>query len=156
MTSMPADVAVHQTPTMEQAQSQKGNALVEFALILPVFLALIFGVVTFSLALYNKTVLTMATREGARAGAVYVVNQTATDRTNRAKLAAEQACLNRIISFGNDTPNVPTPTISTVGPDSIINVTANVTYTGLFFGFIINSNSNTSYTMSAKSIMKLE
>ena len=157
MTTMPADDAVHQAQTIERAQSQKGNALVEFALILPVFLALIFGVVTFSLALYNKTVLTMATREGARAGAVYDANNTTdTNITNRAKSAAETACLNSIITFGNGLPIVDDPTFGTLGTARTIIVTAHLEYKGLFWGFIKNSNSQTSYTISAKSIMKLE
>ncbi len=50
-------------PAREHTRSQKGSVLVEFAFILPVLLMLLFGVVYFSVALYNKTVLTMATRK---------------------------------------------------------------------------------------------
>ncbi|TNJ37561.1 pilus assembly protein [Chlorobaculum thiosulfatiphilum] len=67
MITMHADAAGHQAPTAKPVRRQKGNAMVEFAFILPVFLLLLFGVIYFSVALYNKTVLAIATREGARA-----------------------------------------------------------------------------------------
>ncbi len=145
MTTMPTDVAVHQAPTTEHAQSQKGNALVEFALILPVFLLLLFGVVTFSLALYNKTVFTMATREGARAGTRYVANRTNTIIASSAKAAALQACHSNLISFGPEM----TPIVTTTIEGKILTVTAKGDYTGLFiFSDVI--------LISAQTSMRLE
>ena len=117
-----------QTPAMEHDQSQKGNVLVEFAFILPLFLLLLFGVITFSVALYNKTVLTMATREGARAGAKYVAGQTDnTSRITNAKAATTLACGN-LISFGAVSSTPPTATIS----DNILIVRASYNYTGVY------------------------
>jgi Flp pilus assembly protein TadG len=49
---------------------QRGVAVVEFALILPLLLLLLIGSIDVSLALYNKSVITNASREGARAGIV--------------------------------------------------------------------------------------
>lgn len=46
--------------------NQNGAALVEFAIILPVLVILVCGTIEMSLLLYNKQVLTNATREGAR------------------------------------------------------------------------------------------
>ena len=51
-------------------QHQKGAVAVEFALILPVLVLLLFGIVEFSLLMYNKQILTNASREGARYGIV--------------------------------------------------------------------------------------
>ena len=155
MTTMLTDVDVHQATTADRAQSQKGNALVEFALILPIFLALIFGMVTFSIALYNKTVLTMATREGARVGAMYVETRTNAITKSNATTAVTNACQNKLISFGSGM----TPTITfNIDPisDNFITVTASVNYTGLFWGFITNSTSNTNYPISATTTMRLE
>lgn len=45
--------------------------MVEFAILAPLFVALLFGVVEFGLAVYNKGLLTNASREGARFGVVY-------------------------------------------------------------------------------------
>jgi Flp pilus assembly protein TadG len=50
--------------------SQKGAALVEFALILIPLLILTFGLIEFGLLMYNQQVLTNAAREGARYGIV--------------------------------------------------------------------------------------
>ena len=49
---------------------QRGAAVVEFALILPILLLLLVGTIDASLALYDKAVITNASREGARAGIV--------------------------------------------------------------------------------------
>ncbi len=49
---------------------QRGTATVEFALLLPILIGLLVGMVEMGLALYDKAVLTHASREGARAGIV--------------------------------------------------------------------------------------
>ncbi len=54
-------------------ESEGGTAALEFALILPLFLILIFGVVEFGLILYYKGLITHAGREGARWGALYTI-----------------------------------------------------------------------------------
>ncbi len=125
-----------------QAQSQKGNVMVEFAFILPIFLTLLFGMVTFSIALYNKTVLTMAVREGARAGAV---NNPNSSRTSRAQAAASNIYQNNLISFGGSM----SPTITTTTSGGIITVTASGTYTGLYIF-------SDALTISAETSMRLE
>ena len=43
----------------------------EFALALPLFLMLIFGLIDFGLAMYAKGLITNASQEGARFGAIY-------------------------------------------------------------------------------------
>jgi len=47
-----------------------GQSLVEFSLVLPIFLVLIFGLVDFGRAFYTWLIVTEAAREGARAAAV--------------------------------------------------------------------------------------
>jgi len=51
-------------------QDQNGATLVEFAIIAPLLFLLIFGIIEFSLLLYNKHIITHSSREGARAGIV--------------------------------------------------------------------------------------
>jgi hypothetical protein len=53
--------------------SQKGASAVEFAIVLPVLIILLFGIIEFSLILYDKAMITNACREGARTGIVYRV-----------------------------------------------------------------------------------
>ena len=50
--------------------NERGAAAVEFALILPFLLLLVFGGIEFGLLMFNKQVLTNAGREAARAGIV--------------------------------------------------------------------------------------
>ena len=46
--------------------------VIEAALILPVFVVLLFGIVEMSLMMFNKHVITAAAREAARQGVLYV------------------------------------------------------------------------------------
>ena len=48
--------------------NEKGVQAVELALLLPIFLGVVFGVVDFGMMMRNQEVLTNASREGARAG----------------------------------------------------------------------------------------
>lgn len=59
-----------QGPRRRAAPSEGGAASVEFALLLPILLLMLLGTMDLGLALYNKSVLTNASREGARAGIV--------------------------------------------------------------------------------------
>lgn len=51
-------------------KAQVGAAAVEFALIFSIFLVLVFAIVEFGAILFNKAVITNASREAARAGVV--------------------------------------------------------------------------------------
>jgi len=51
-------------------RSRQGQAAVELALALPMMMLLIFGAVEFGTAMYDKAVITNASREGARFGIV--------------------------------------------------------------------------------------
>lgn len=53
---------------------EQGVTAVEFALIAPFLFMLIFGVIEFGIVLYDKAMITNASREGARAGVVFVDN----------------------------------------------------------------------------------
>ncbi|GAA1735467.1 hypothetical protein GCM10009681_02340 [Luedemannella helvata] len=55
---------------MVHRRRDRGAAAVEFALVLPVLLILVFGIIDFGRMLNAKITLTQAAREGARAAAV--------------------------------------------------------------------------------------
>jgi len=86
--------------------SQKGAAAVEFGLVLPILIALVLGIVEFSLALYDKAVVTNASREGARAGIVFR-DSPLTD--GEISGIVDSYCQNRLITFG--TPTQVTTTV---------------------------------------------
>jgi len=52
-------------------KKSKGASAVEFAIILPMLALLVFGIIELSFALYDKAMITNASREGARVGIVY-------------------------------------------------------------------------------------
>ena len=52
-------------------KKSKGASAVEFAIILPMLVLLVFGIIELSFALYDKAMITNASREGARVGIVY-------------------------------------------------------------------------------------
>lgn len=49
---------------------EEGAAAVEFALLLPLLMMILFGIIEFGLVLFNQEVITNASREGARFGIV--------------------------------------------------------------------------------------
>jgi Flp pilus assembly protein TadG len=55
---------------VQRIRSQKGQSLVEFALVLPVFVVILFGIMEFGRLWEISNVLTSAAREGARVAAV--------------------------------------------------------------------------------------
>lgn len=60
-----------------RGERQQGQSLVEFALVLPIFLIIVFGIVDFGMGMRGWITLTNAAREGARVGAVYALPGTA-------------------------------------------------------------------------------
>ena len=66
-----------------RSKKEEGAGLVEFAILAPLFVMLLFGLLEFGLAIYNKGVITNASREGARFGVVY-----ATPRKTQGEIVA--------------------------------------------------------------------
>ncbi len=63
---------------------QRGQALVEFAIILPVFFLLVAGMFDFGLGIYSDLTLVNAAREGARLGVIAPGNTSAVEYRVRA------------------------------------------------------------------------
>ena len=53
-----------------QKLNERGVVAAEFALLLPVFLLILFGIIEFGMMMYGREIVTNAAREGARAGIV--------------------------------------------------------------------------------------
>src|ERR1700704_3168411 len=60
----------HRTPIASRPARQRGQALVETALILPVFLLLLFGLIDGGRFVFTDSVMSQGAREGARVAAV--------------------------------------------------------------------------------------
>lgn len=59
-----------------KVNSEKGAAVVEFAVVLPLLLLIVFGIIEFGFLIYNKAMITNASREAARTGIVYRIDRT--------------------------------------------------------------------------------
>lgn len=53
-----------------RTQNERGVVAAEFALLLPVLLTILFGIIEFGMIMYGREVVTNAAREGARFGIV--------------------------------------------------------------------------------------
>lgn len=95
---------------------QRGQSLVEFALVAPIFLIIVFGVVDFSLGLKAWLTLTNASREGAR---VLVLGQDCTQVTTATKNVAQ--------GLANVTVAI-TPSSCTGSTGAAMTVSASYTY----------------------------
>lgn len=118
-------------------QAQQGAAAVEFALILPILLLVFFGMIELSLALYDKAILTNASREGARAGIVLSSPKLTDAQIRTVVLNYTNGAL---ISLGSTT--APTVTIAQSTPASFPNplrVTVSYTYKGLGVGTMLGA-----------------
>jgi Flp pilus assembly protein TadG len=83
-------------------QDKNGASAVEFAMVLPLLVMLVFGIIEFSLALYDKAVITNASREGARAAIVFRhPTLTAAELTDLVKTTVNNYCGNYLISPGD-------------------------------------------------------
>lgn len=61
-------------------RDEKGQALVEFALLVPIFLILLFAIVDFGMGFHSWITITNSAREGARLGAVSASTDDIRDR----------------------------------------------------------------------------
>jgi Flp pilus assembly protein TadG len=56
---------------IKKRKGQRGASAIEFAIILPVLLVILVGIMEFGYVMYAKAVITNASREGARRGIVF-------------------------------------------------------------------------------------
>lgn len=98
---------------------EEGQALVEFALAIPVFLILLFGIVEFGLLLYNQQVITNASREGARYG---IVVRSPRRTVGEIEQVVSDYAAQNLVTFGAGTPATtvnPDPTSGTAFGDDL-------------------------------------
>ena len=132
---------------------ERGQALVEFAIIIPILLAVLLGIVEFARAWQIQQVVTNAAREGARVAVI----ATATDAqvTSAINTYCQSAGLDMLQVVMSMSPNVPNQT----GLPDTVTVSYNYTY-GLF-GPVMNllgSGGSTpgSVLLTSTSIMRNE
>lgn len=105
------------------ARSDRAAALVEFAIVLPILLIIVFGIVDFGRALYTANNLTSAVREGARLASTQI-NPDPT--TAGSKSAVQTAVSSYVVAFGG---NAGAPTVSetfTGAPPNMQSITVKI------------------------------
>lgn len=84
---------------MKVLRCRKGGAAIEFGIVLPLLVVLVFGIIEFGILMYNKAVITNASREGARAGIVSTPRLPLTGTTSITSVV-NNYCQNHLITFG--------------------------------------------------------
>ena len=134
---------------LKKDKHEEGQAMVEFALILPIFLLILCGIIDFGWLFYNQLSLNNACREGAR----YAVVNTAED-------ASTQAIINHIENatttvFANDGIDIEviysSPADPTAG-DITVNLEAKIS----FFTPVLSTVLGKEKTITSTVVMKVE
>lgn len=135
----------------------RGSAIIEFAFVLPVLLILFFGIIEFSVALYDKAIITNASREGARAGILYTGAGNAPVTDDDIRTVTLNYCENNMITFRDDAAPTVTITRSTSPsfPQQLITVEVNYDYTGLGLGQLLSAMGGP-LAIGASTTMKME
>lgn len=120
--------------------NDKGVAAVELAIVLPLLLAVLFGTIEMGLVLYDKQVVTNASREGARSA----INKNVSDLT--VKNLVTSYCNSRLISVSKGTTGIDPEkiTIAKVGA-GYFKVTVQYEYT-YYFGALLGIDTPTLIT----------
>lgn len=128
---------------------QKGVAAIEFAILLPVLLAILLGIINFGLLMYNQAVITNAAREGARWAAIHNSALVGGACTNAYSAAPADACqaaysyaTNNLFSFGAPAITVTQSNGGTYLAGTPQSVNVRYTYTGIATFFVGNPNGN--------------
>lgn len=114
-------------------RKEDGTSIVEFAIIAPLLFVMTFGIIEFGILLFDKAMLTNASREGARAGIVF----SHPDRLSDSEIVSvvKNYCENHLISF--DSSSEVTVSITRTGTSAGDSLTVNLTYP---FRFLVFSN----------------
>ncbi|XXG31596.1 MAG: TadE family protein [Ferrovum myxofaciens] len=147
--------------------SERGVAAVEFALIFPLMLLLMFGIIEFSTMMYDQIMVTNAAREGARWGSVQSVSLahpiscpdvsgiqggptcSGSGSGSNACMVASNYAANTLISYQGGSNNSPTVTVNCMNNNgAAIEVTVQYTFQGLGLGSLsaVQGSNNLSST----------
>ena len=138
-------------------KSQSGASAVEFALILPILLLLVFGIIEIGFVLFDKGMITNAGREGARTGISYRVPPFTDEEIGN---VVNSYLGNALITFAESANPTVTVTRNGSNPGDELKVTVAYTYTSLILPNLINSplkqDFPREFNMIAETTMRME
>ena len=104
-------IAILRRITRRKGKGERGQSLVEFAFVLPIFLLVLFAIIDFGMAFHAWIAVTSSAREGGRLGAVHPSLE-----------AASSPCFGQG-SLALCIENRVRDTAGNLGPDLVVNVT---------------------------------
>jgi Flp pilus assembly protein TadG len=136
--------------------SNRGQGLVELALALPMMLVLIFGAVEFGTAMYDKAVVTNASREGARAGIVATTPRL-NDRGIQDVVSrySKTHLLNYKTGITDTAVTTITPALSARTSGALMTVTVTYSYRSFLLPKFVQGLSG-GFGLSASTVMRME
>lgn len=134
-------------------RKQDGGSAVEFAIILPLFLLIVFGIVEWSLYLFNDHIITNASRAGARHGIIQASPRVSAGDIQQVVLDLSEK---NLVTFGaKNQPSVDIPNICSMFGD-ILSVKVSYNYTFLLLPSLTAGKVPASKTIVAETAMKCE
>ena len=143
-----------------KVDGERGTSVAELAICLPLLLLIVFGIIEFGFMLYDKAVITNASREGARAGIVFHHP----DRISDGEIitVATNYCSSYLVNLGSTSS--PSVNVTRTGSDPGDSLTVTVTYSYTFLVFpnlralVSGSGGSPSggITLTAQTVMRLE
>jgi len=133
-------------------RSEGGVAALEFVLMLPFLLVVLFGIIDVSMILCDKAVITNASREAARAGVVLRVPPWSSAQIQNVALNYTR---NNLVSGGTPAAAKAVAQVGTQASGSPLTVTVSYTYQGLVLGSIFSAITGP-VTISAVTVMNYE
>lgn len=130
--------------------SESGVAAIEFALVSPILIFLLFAIIEFSIVLYDKAIITNASREAARSATVFngvPSNATVGDVVED---VVNSYLNNHLISLGSNNPHTIDPIPPDLSSGDDLTVTVNYTY-----DFLVLPDF-TSLNLSGTTVMRME
>jgi len=139
---------------LNAGRKRRGAALVEFALIFPLLIMMLLGIIEFGIMVMHQLTLEQAAREGSRLAAVRNPVEDVTERiTNSASTLPNQQEMEISMTYSTDNgqsfPNTLTDTgggENDAPPGSLIQVELNWPHhlvMGSFFGWLTGAENNT-------------
>jgi Flp pilus assembly protein TadG len=132
---------------MMDQRDERGAAAVEFAILLPVLMLILFGIVEFGMIMYSREVITNASREGARAGIVQA--------TAKPTAGAIQTVVTNYLTGTGINPSAVTINIAGAGLTAPNTLMVTVTYPYNFFAPGILGLGN-SINLTGQTVMRHE
>lgn len=154
-------------------RSHKGQAIIEFAFVLPFMVIIVLGIIEFGVLFYNQAMVTNASREGARVGMTFQTDSFGDYWSETTMEATVQQTVNdylqgRILAFGPlgaintnaDRSGIVDPAdgiaYNDYAPGSIGTVTVTVTYQHAYLTIPDFFGWGNTINIGARTIMRLE